>query len=898
MRRAFEFWRRSRSMIRRDVDEELEFHLQARAEALVALGRSPADARAEALREFGDLDDARTYLRSVDRDIEQQRRRRDLVSDLRQDLAYALRMLRRAPTFTLTAILTIALGVGANTAIFSVVHGIVFKPLPFPDPEQLVRMWSANPESEARQTPVSPPDLDDWRAQRTQFADIGGYWFADGGSGVDLTGSGDPQRLSVAFVTAGYFPALGVRAAVGRLPREDEMVRGGDDRVVVLSHGFWRSRFGADSSIVTRTLTLNDAPYRVVGVMQPDLHLPSPRVEAFIPYSSIPDESIPYIRPVRVLDVIGRLKPGASLAQGQQEMNAIAARLAETYPNSNRHYTEVTVTPLTDAITGGVRQGLVALLGAVGFVLLMACVNVASLLLARSTIREREVALRLSLGATRGRLVRQMITESVLLSLLGGAVGLVGAVFGTRALVALAAGQLPRTTEVALDATVLLFALAVSLGTGLLFGLAPAVRAAGTDLQSSLREAGRGLVSGAAHRLRTGLVVMEVALAVVLIIGAGLMTRSFVQLLRVDLGFQPQQRLAVNFTISTERHGEGYRNYYRQVIDRVRTVPGVVSAGAVKHAPFRGNGERQSFLPEGMTLGPGDQAPTAAFIHVSDGYFATIGARVLQGREYDVTDGAPGQPRPDNLPGFLSAAPTLLVNRALADRYFPGGTAVGKTLRIGGAVRMPIIGVIDDIKQVAVEEPAQPTVYINNMMNSRVQVTLVVKTAGAPLGMANAVRDAIWSVDPQQTITSITTFDQLAGDAVARPRLLTVLLGLFGALGLVLGAVGLYGVLAYLVSSRQREIGVRIALGAPRGAVLGMVVRRGVGMALAGIAIGVVAAVGLTRYLRDVLFGVAPTDWVTYAGVVTAMLAVAALASLVPARRAATVDPAIAFRAD
>jgi predicted permease len=894
MRRIFQFWRRSRAMIRRDVDDELAFHLQARTEALIANGRPPDEARATAMAEFGDLDDARHYLRQVDADIEHQRRRRDSMSDLRQDLAYGLRTLRRAPTFTLTAVLTIALGVGANTAIFSVVHGIVFKPLPFPAPAQLVRIWSANPEADARRTPVSPPDLDDWRAQGTQFEDIGGYWFADGGSGVDLTGSGDPQRLSVAFVTAGFFPSLGVRPHLGRLPREDETVRGGDDRVIVLSHGFWQSRFGSDSSLVSRTLTLNGAPYRVVGVMQPDMHFPSSRVEAFIPYSNIPDESIPYIRPVRVLDVVGRMKPDVTLAQARQEMNAIAGRLAAEH-RENRSWTEATVLPLEEAIVGGVRQGLVALLAAVGFVLLIACVNVASLLLARSTVREREMALRLSLGATRGRLVRQLVTESVLLSLIGGAIGIAGAVFGSRALVALAAGQLPRTTEVSLDGTVLLFALGVSITTGMLFGLVPALRAAGTDLQSSLREAGRGLVSGAGQRLRSGLVVVEVALAVVLIIGAGLMTRSFIELLRVDLGFRPEQLLAVNFTISTNRHPQ-YPQYYRQVIDRVRTVPGVVSAGAVKHAPFRGNGERQGFVPEGMTLAPGDQAPTAAFIHVSDGYFATIGARVLQGREYDASDGAMPATGDDAL--IFRAAPSVLVNRALADRYFPGENAVGKMLTIAGSFRVPILGVIDDIKQVAIEEPVAPTVYINNMMNSRVQVTLVTRTQGDPLSMASAVRDAIWSVDREQTITSITTFDRLVGEAVARPRLLTVLLGLFGALGLVLGAVGLYGVLAYLVSSRQREIGVRIALGAPRGAVLGMVVRHGLGMAVAGTVIGVVVAFSLTRYLRDVLFGVAPTDALTYGTVVVSMLAVAVIASLVPARRAATVDPAIAFRSD
>ncbi|HEX6941964.1 MAG TPA: ABC transporter permease [Gemmatimonadaceae bacterium] len=888
--------RRNASTISRDVDTELQFHIDARTEALAREGVDPAEARRRALAEFGDLEDAREYIRRVDRDIEHQRRRKDYMSELRQDLAYGLRTLRRAPTFTLTAILTIALGVGANTAIFSVVHGIVFKPLPFPQPEQLVRVWSANPGADSRQAPVSAVDLDDWRAQRSRIADIGGWWFADGGSGVDLTGSGDPQRLSVAFVSPGFFPTLGVQPLLGRLPREDEMIRGGDDKVIVLAHGFWQRRFGSDSSLVSSTITLNGEPYRVTGVMRPEMRFPSDRVEAWIPYSTIPDAAIPRIRPVRVLDVVARMKAGTSVAQASQEMNAIAARLAATYPE-DANWTEATVMPLTDAITGNVRRGLIALLGAVGFVLLMACVNVASLLLARSSVREREVALRLSLGATPGRVVRQMITESVLLSLIGGAVGVAGASFGSRALLALAAGQLPRTSEVGLDLTVLMFALVASIVTGVLFGLAPALRARGTDLQTALREAGRGLVSGSGQRLRTGLVVTEVALAVVLIVGAGLMTRSFIQLLRVDLGFRPERLLAVNFTINTTTHpGFQYRQYYRDVIDRVRAVPGVISAGAVKDAPFRGNGERVGFVPEGLTVGAGEQPPAAPMIHVSDGYFATIGARVLQGREYNYDDGVFRAPSPDSQPVFAGTR-ALVVNRALAEQHFPGVNAVGKTIAFG-PTRLPIIGVVENIRQTTIEEPVQPTIYMNNMMNSRVRVTLVARTRGAPLSMATAVRDAIWSVDREQTITSISTFDQLVGEAVARPRLLTVLLGLFGTLGLLLGAVGLYGVLSYLVSSRQREIGVRIALGAPRASVLGMVVRRGLAMAGIGTAIGLVAAFSLTRYLRDVLFGVETTDPLTYGLVIVSMLVVAALASAIPARRAATVDPAIAFRSD
>jgi predicted permease len=439
---------------------------------------------------------------------------------------------------------------------------------------------------------------------------------------------------------------------------------------------------------------------------------------------------------------------------------------------------------------------------------------------------------------------------------------------------------------VRLDGTVLVFALGISLLTGILFGLVPALRATATNLQGALREGGRGLVSGAGQRLRSGLVVAEVALAVVLIAGAGLMTRSFMTLLNVDAGFRPERLLAVNFTMNTARHPRPqYLAYYRELIDRVRAVPGVVSAGAIKDAPFRGNGERQGFVPEGMVLGANDQAPTAAFLHVSDGYFATIGARLIAGREYTERD-RPG------------ARISVIVNRALADQYFSGRSAVGRTLTVGAGLDAEIIGVVNDIRQTAMEEPARPTVYINNLFNTRIKVTLVARTRGEPLAMARPIQAAIWSVDREQTITSIFTFDDLVNEALARPRLLTVLLGFFGLTGLLLGVVGIYGVLAYLVSNRRRDIGVRMALGAPARAVLGMIVRRGLVLAGIGTVAGLVVAMAMTRYLSDVLFGIRATDAITYGGVVVVMLAAAATASFIPARRATFVDPAVVLRSE
>jgi predicted permease len=476
------------------------------------------------------------------------------------------------------------------------------------------------------------------------------------------------------------------------------------------------------------------------------------------------------------------------------------------------------------------------------------------------------------------------MTESFVLSLMGGALGLLVAMWGTQFLLSLAAGQLPRTSDIRLDGTVLLFALLVSLVTGIVFGLVPALRVSDPNLQGALREGGHGLVGGA-HRLRAGLVVAEVALAAILVIGAGLMMRSFVTLLKVDPGFRPENLLAMSFTLSTNRHPAAeYRDVYQEIIETVRALPGVISAGAVKDAPFNGNGERNSFLPQGMVLGDEEQRPTADFIHLSEGYFRTIGTPVLSGREFTVDDRF-GEPW------------VLVVNKALAERYFPGEDAVGKTLTIG-ATPARIVGVVGDIRQRAMEIPADPVIYIHNLQNSRVKTTLVARTQGEPLSMVPLVRDAIWSIDRQQTITSIFTFDQIVHDALARPRLLTVLLGSFAAIALTLGALGIYGVLAYQVSQRKQEIGVRMALGGGTAQVLRMIVGRGVGLALAGVAIGLGGAFVLTRFLHSVLYGVAPTDAPTFVAVAVVLVAVAGVASYMPARRAARIDPAIALRSD
>jgi predicted permease len=803
-----------------------------------------------------------------------------------QDIRYALRTLGKNPAFTIVAILTLALGIGANAAIFSVVNGVLLKPLPFPHPEQLLRVWQDESSNGTMiPGPVSAMNLDDWRARRRVLADIAGYHYREGQSGTDLTGIGEPQRLDATFVSPGFWTTLGVKPQLGRVPRDDEMVRGSNDRLVVLSYAFWRRQFGGTSSVIGQRLTLGGGSYEVVGVMPASFQFPAPRVDVFIPFSTIPDNAIPRIRPVRVFDAVARMKPGVTVAQANTEMNAITRGLAEQYPD-NRNLGGASVASLHDSIVGKVRVGLLVLLGAVGFVLLIAAVNLASLLLARAAAREREFAIRVALGAERSRVIRQLFTESLVLATLGGALGLIMAQIGERVLVQLAAGQLPRAEAVGLDYRVLGFTAAISLLTGIAFGLVPAVRASSPELQQSLREVTRGSTGGSGG-LRNTLVVAEVALAMILVVGAGLMTRSFVKLLQVDLGFTPSHRIAINYSISTARHPTGpeMRQTYQAMLEKVRTVPGVIAAGAIRDLPFHGDGEQLGFVPPGFTPGPNGQLPSATLMFTSDGFFNAMGIPILAGRDLSPQDrqGAPI---------------ALVINQALAKKYFPGSNPIGQTITFGDTNHFAIVGVVGDVRQGSVDETPVPRIYASVYQIFRVKTNLVVRTEGNPQSMIKRVEDAIRSVDPQQTITSAFTLDDAVGDAVARPRLLTVLLGLFGAMGLVLGALGIYGVLAYLVSQRTREIGVRLALGARPRNLLNMVVGRGLRLAGLGVAIGLAASFVLTRLMQGVLYGVTPTDPLTFTGVALALLAVAAFASWLPARRATKVDPLVALRAE
>ncbi len=811
---------------------------------------------------------------------------RERFGELRADARFALRTLGKNPAFSLVAILTLALGIGANSAIFSVVNGVLLKPLAFPNPDQLVRVWQVEVvKGVSNPSTVSAVNLDDWRARRRMLADIGGYFYIEGMSGTDLTGIGEPQRISTTFVSPGFWNTLGVAPEVGRVPRDEEMVRGANDRLVVLSHDFWRRQFGGATSVIGRRVTLGGESYEIVGVMPPSFRFPAPAVQMYIPYSTIPDHAIPRIRPVRIMNVVARMKPGVTVGQANAEMNAITRGLAAEYED-DRNLGAASVAPLRDSIVGKVRATLFVLLGAVGFVLIIAAVNLASLLLARATSRERELAIRVALGAGRARLVRQLCTESMVLALTGGLLGVGVAVVGKIALLHLAAGQLPRAEEVGLDYRVVLFTAALTIVTGVAFGLIPAIRASSPALQQSLREGSRGTTS-AAGGLRNALVVAEVALAVVLVVGAGLMARSFVKLLQVDLGFSRDHRVAVNYSISTARHSTPaeMRDTYRDMLNRVRAVPGVISAGAIRDLPFRGDGELIGFVPPGVTPSADGELPRATLMFTSDGFFSTMGIPLVSGRDLSQQD-------------RLGAPIALVVNEALAKKYFPDRSPIGQTITFGGPSHFAIVGVVGDVHQGAVDETPEPRIYASAYQSFRVKVNLVARTQGDPQLMIKRIEDAVRAVDPQQTFTGAFTLDDAVGEAVARPRLLAVLLGLFGTMGLVLGALGIYGVLSYLVTQRTREIGVRVALGARPSSVLGMIVGRGLRLAGLGVVIGIAAALALTRVMQGVLYGVTPTDPLTFVGVAVALLAVAAAASWIPAWRATKVDPLVALRAE
>ncbi|HEX8775378.1 MAG TPA: ABC transporter permease [Pyrinomonadaceae bacterium] len=804
-----------------------------------------------------------------------------------QDLRYGLRTLRQRPGFTFVAVLALALGIGVNTAIFSVVNTLLISPLPFRDSERLVMVWEFNRTRDRHQNVINPANFLDWREQSTSFEEMAAFRDVR----VNLTGKGDPVEIPSQQTTPNLFSLLGVETIMGRSFKPED----GEPNaapVAVISYGLWQRQFGSDPSIVGKTVTLNGTGVNIVGVLPAGF-------QWFIKKGSLTDKPAELWMPLafteelrvrrgRHMTAVARLKPGVSHAQAQAELYTIAARLEQQYPDVNTGWGAELV-PLREQFVGDVRPALYVLLGAVGFVLLIACANVANLLLARAATRHREIAIRTALGAGRWRVIRQLLTESVLLSVLGGGLGLMIAWWGTGAIVALSPSDLVNLESVSINLPVLLFTLLVSILTGLIFGLAPALEATKLNLTESLKEGDKGGSGGTrSRRLRNAFVVAEVALALVLLASAGLMLKSFSRLQTVNPGFETERLLTMRLVLPNNKYPEDYQRtaFFRQAIERIGRLPGVQSASAVSFLPFAGIGSATRFTIEGRPAPQAGDAPTTDVRVTDANYFRTMNIPLLQGRSFTEQEAT-------------EKRGVVIINETLARQYFAGEDPIGKRITVNmGSEPKPtvIIGVVGDIRHVDLNSEIRPMVYWTHPELAYSSMTIVLRTAGEPMSLAAATQREIQAIDPDQPVSDIRTMEQLLSASVARTRFNALLLALFAGLALILASVGIYGVMAYSVVQRTREIGIRIALGAEARDVVRMIVGQGMILTLVGIGLGLVAAFALTRLMSSLLFGVSATDPLTFAVVSLLLSAVAFLACYIPARRATKVDPMVALR--
>jgi predicted permease len=807
---------------------------------------------------------------------------------LLQDVRYGARMLLKNPGFTFVAVLVLALGIGANTALFSVVNGVLLRPLPYGDPERIVTLWERNERDGIARDDVSPANFLDWQERATAFSEIA---FANPFS-FDYTGGDEPEVLRNALVSRGFFQILGTNALHGRtfLPEEYEA---GKSQVVVLGHGLWQRRFGGDPKIVGRTLTLDDKPYTVVGVMPPEfrLHLFDKPEEMWSP--QVLTENLRSQRKATYLKVIARLKPGATVEGARAEMDAIAARLAEEHPSTNQGVGITTIT-LPEQMTGAWRPALLVLLGAVGCVLLIACANVASLLLARGATREREFAIRGAVGASRLRLVRQLLTENLMLAALGCAGGLALAAWGVDLIVALNPADIPRIEQVGLDGATLGFAIGVSLITALVFGLVPALAYSKTDLNLSLKESGRGTTTGlAGSRLRGGLVVMEIALSFVLLIGAGLLLRSFVGLLRVDPGFAPDKVLALQTFIWDKYTTPEQRTaYVNEALERIKSLPGVEAAGVTTALPLLESSSNTSvpLVIEGQPAPPTGQEPVAQATIATGDYFSAMGARLLGGRLFNQFD-------------TKDSPKVALINETMRRRYWAGEDPLGRKFTVRStrgegqsAITLEVVGVVGDLRHEGLDKEPRPEFFRPHTQSPSGSIIFVVRTTGDPASLIPALKARLWEINRAQPFYYVSTMEQLLSDSLKARRFSLALLALFATLALVLAVTGIYGVMSFTAGRRTHEIGVRMALGAGRLDVLKLVIGQGMRLALVGVAIGSIVSLALTRVMSSLLYGVSASDPTTFAGIALLLTVVAFLACYVPARRAASVDPLAALR--
>ena len=814
-----------------------------------------------------------------------------------QDLRYGTRMLLKNPGITFVVILALALGIGANTAIFSVVDAVLLRPLPYPESDRLVFLNETTKTMD--EISVAYPNFVDWRNQNHVFENIGVY----NRSSYNLTGVGEAERIVTGQVSADMFAALRVTPALGRLFTNDED-KPGASPVVVLSYPLWQRRFGGQASILNQPLTLNGKSYTVIGIMPPDFRFPS-RAEMWVPVgqlSGAPDWQLRGNHPG--LYGVARLKPGVSFAQAKAEMDLIAANLANQYNESNAG-NGIGVRPLLEVFVGDIRRALWVLFAAVAFVLLIACANIANLLLARAQSRQKEMAIRSAMGAGRWRIARQLLTESVLLALIGGTIGMLIAQWGIRLILYISPAAIPRSTEISLNWRVLIFTIGLAFVTGILFGLVPALQAGVVDVHETLKETGRG--TSGRHWLRSSLVVVEVATTLVLLIGAGLMIRSFYRLQKVNPGFSYEHLTSFSVSLPDKKYttAEQREQFYGQLLEKVRALPGVEATAAATGLPLGNNGWQTGFVVDGRPRPPRDQTPLMEACLVTPDYFRAMNIPLKRGRYFTDQDNRSWIAGKDlsqleEVERDVAGMNAIIIDEEFARRYWPNEDAVGKRIAMGNEKHpmfLTVLGVVGRVKMEGLSQDSKRVQgYFAFAQNPSSDMTVILKAAGDPNQLIAAVRQQVKTVDPDQPIYSIRTMDEIRAESVAPERLNLTLLSIFAGIALVLAIVGIYGVMSYSITQRTHEIGIRMAIGAQPRDVFKMVIGQGMMLALIGVGIGLVGAFGLTRLMTTMLFGVEPTDPATFAAIAVLLTGVALVACYVPGRRATKVDPVVSLR--
>ena len=867
----------------KDLDDEVRFHLEMEAARLRREGLTPEEARHQAMLRFGGVERIKDETREA--------RGTKLWEDMMQDLKYGLRMIVKNPVFSAVAIITLALGIGANTAIYTVVKAVLLDPLPFEESEELTLLWTRNDEQNQDKYMVSPMDFDDWRTMNTTFESMAAFWPTTGTVTED---DGNPTRVRVVHTTEDFFTVMGVLPLSGRAFREDDGP--GSTAVAVLSHGFWQRRFGGDPAVIGQSITLDGGPIEVIGIVRPEHTFPD-NTDMWINMTwTMQIQS----RQARWMSAIGRLNDADALGAARTDLVGVAARIEQANPDSNRGWT-VTVAKLHDEIVGDTRTALLVLLGATGFILLIACANVANLLLSRSEVRAKEIAVRVAFGAGRGRLIKQLVTESLVLAGAGALLGLAGAQVGVRVLLSLAPVTLPRAESIQIDGTVLGVVAGVSLLTGVLFGLAPIVRLLRSDLQSTIRDGARSTGSAGKQKVQNAFVVAQFAMALMLAVGAGLLVRSFQNLRSVDPGFVPSGVLTLELDVSTSvaPGNQEVIDFYEQFERRIAELPGVVAVGDASSLPL-GEALDYSQIFSFVDKEVPPEVEVRAFNRlVSPGFLSAMRTPIIAGRDFNSMDrvGSPG---------------AVLINETLANQFFPGEDPIGEKigdvrtcygplgcLHVAGDIQeSEIVGVVRDVKYDGLRVDAQPGIYFSGMQSSIKRRTIVVRSTSATSALLPAIRQELASMNPSVALTNVQSLDDVVADAQSRDRFSALLLSMFGIVALLLASVGVYGVLAYTVEQRTSELGIRMALGADRGDVRGMVLSDGLRLVLVGLGVGIVGAIAVSGVISSQLYGVNARDPVIYGGITASLLLVGLTASFVPAWRATRVSPLVAMRSE